>query len=222
MSTEASMTIPQDMLTWFGHSSFLIRGSRIVYIDPYQIQAGPKADLILITHSHYDHFSSEDVAKIARPDTIIVTEKTGLKKLTGDVRIVVPGDTLDVAGVRVEVMPAYNVGKKFHPQKNGWLGFVLLMDGLRFYHAGDTDRIPEMTGIRVDVAMLPVSGTYVMTAAEAAAAAKDIMPGLTVPMHYGSLVGSDSDAREFARLLQGVVQVAILPLDGGASDSGGR
>lgn len=208
------MTMHADMLTWLGHSSFRVSGSRIIYIDPYRIGEGPQADLILITHSHYDHCSPEDVALVSGPDTVVVTEKSCLKKLGGDVRVLAPGESLDVAGVHIEAVPAYNIGKKFHPRKNGWLGFVFELDGVRFYHAGDTDHIPEMKDIRADVALLPVSGTYVMTAEEAAAAARDIMPGLAVPMHYGSLVGDAADARRFAELVQGTGDVVIMP--GGA------
>lgn len=205
------MTSPLHMLTWLGHSSFRISGSRTVYVDPYRLGDGPRADLILITHSHYDHCSPEDVARITGPGTVIVAEKSCQKKLAGDVRIVAPGDRLELDGVGVEAVAAYNVGKKFHPRKNGWLGYILELDGVRFYHAGDTDHIPEMAAYRADVALLPVSGTYVMTADEAAAAARDIRPRVAVPMHYGTLVGEEGDALRLRELLAGEVEVAILP-----------
>ncbi|GAB6094677.1 MBL fold metallo-hydrolase [Desulfatiferula olefinivorans] len=194
---------------WLGHSSFRILGDPVIYIDPYGIEPGPPADLILISHSHYDHLSPEDVKKIQKKETVIVTEKSGAKKLSGDVRVVAPGDTLTVCGVTVEAVPAYNIGKTFHPKKNGWLGFVIDIRGERIYHTGDSDLIPEMKAIRADIALLPVSGTYVMTAQEAVDAALLIKPSVAVPMHYGTLVGEASDAEVFRDGLRGKIRVVI-------------
>ena len=119
-----------DKLVWLGHASFRIDGAKTVYMDPYQITAGPKADLILITHEHFDHCSPEDVEKIQAERTVIVTEKDAAKKLSGDVRIVKPGDSLNLDEIHVEVVPSYNVDKAFHPKKNAWLGFILEMEGV--------------------------------------------------------------------------------------------
>jgi len=178
----------------------------------FQLPAGaPQADLILVTHDHYDHCSPEDVARISKADTVIVTIAAAAKKLKGDVRVVEPGDSLTVKGIPIEVVPAYNVNKKFHPRDAGHVGFIITVDGQRIYHTGDTDFIPEMKDLKVDVALLPVSGTYVMTADEAANAAKAINPKVAIPMHYGEIVGSREDAERFRELYEG--EVVILPLE---------
>jgi L-ascorbate metabolism protein UlaG (beta-lactamase superfamily) len=198
-----------DATEWLGHSAFRILADPVIYIDPYDISPGPPADLILISHSHYDHLSPEDVKKIQKKETVIVTEKSGVKKLSGDVRTVTPGDTLTVCGVTIEVVPAYNLNKTFHPKKNGWLGFVIDIRGRRIYHTGDSDLIPEMGNIRADIALLPVSGTFVMTAQEAVEAALLINPSVAIPMHYGAVVGGIGDAQAFKKGLQGKIRVVI-------------
>lgn len=195
---------------WLGHDGFRIDASKIIYFDPFQISGGPKADIIFISHEHFDHCSPEDVAKIQGPNTVIVTEKDSAPKLKGDVRIVKPGDKIEIDGVKVEVVPAYNVNKDFHPKANGWLGFIVEIDGVRIYHAGDTDFIPEMKEINVDIALLPVSGVYVMTSEQAVEAAKAIKPKLAIPMHYGAIVGSEKDALDFRDALKGIVDVLVL------------
>ena len=200
-----------DKLVWLGHASFRIDGAKTVYMDPYQITAGPKADLILITHEHFDHCSPEDVEKIQTEATVIVTEKEAAKKLSGDVRIVKPGDSLNLDEIHVEVVPSYNVDKAFHPKKNAWLGFILEMEGVRIYHSGDSDFIPEMKHLEVDIALLPVSGTYVMTWEQAAEAALAIKPKVVVPMHYGAIVGDEGDAVHLKHALGEKIQVVILP-----------
>jgi L-ascorbate metabolism protein UlaG (beta-lactamase superfamily) len=197
-------------IAWLGHDSFRVDAGKIVYFDPYQIQAGPKADLILISHEHFDHCSPEDVAKIQKPKTVILTEKGSAKKLKGDVRVMKPGDSLTVEGIKVEAIPSYNVDKDFHPRKNGWLGFVVEVEGVRIYHTGDCDFIPEMKNLKVDIALLPVSGTYVMTAEQAVQAALAINPKLAIPMHYGAIVGEEKDALRFKKALAGKVEVQIL------------
>ncbi len=195
---------------WLGHDAFRIDGTKTVYFDPYEISGGPPADVIFISHEHFDHCSPADVAKIQKPETAIVTDAASAKKLSGDVRVVKPGDRLDLDGVLVQVVPAYNVNKKFHPRTAGMLAFVVTLDGITYYHAGDTDFIPEMKGLQPDVAFLPVSGTYVMDAREAVEAAKAIAPKIAVPMHYGAIVGNLDDARRFQKALEGVVRVVIL------------
>lgn len=195
---------------WLGHDTIWIDGGVSVCIDPFQINTTRSADLILITHEHFDHCSPEDVAKIQGKATTIVTDAASAGKLKGDIRIVAPGDTLQVKGVGIEVGPAYNTNKDFHPKKAAMLSFVLSLDGVRYYHAGDTDFIPEMKTLRVDVAFLPVSGTYVMTAEEAIEAARALKPGLAIPMHYGAIVGSEDDAVRFKKALEGEIEVAIL------------
>ncbi len=200
-----------EKIVWLGHASFRIDGEKTVYFDPYQISPGLEADVILISHEHFDHCSPEDVAKIQKSDTIIVTEKGSVSKLSGDVREIKPGETLTLDGVKIEAVPSYNANKEFHPKKNGWLGFVVELNGVRIYHAGDTDYIPEMTDYNADIAFLPVSGSFVMTAEEAAEAALAIKPQIAIPMHYGSVVGTDKDAENFKNALEGKVDVMILP-----------
>ena len=168
------------------------------------------ADLILISHEHFDHCSPDDVARIQQEGTVIVTEKDSAGKLTGDVRTMTPGESISVLDVKIEAVPAYNTDKDFHPRKNGWLGFILEVEGVRIYHAGDTDRIPEMKDFEVDIALLPVSGTYVMTADQAIGAALDIDPKLAIPMHYGAIVGAEDDAQKFKEALEGKIEVMIL------------
>jgi len=197
-------------IKWLGHDGFRIEGSRTVYIDPYEVGSGPAGDLILVTHEHFDHCSPSDVAALSGDRSVIVTEKDSAAKLSGDIRVMAPGDVLSVEEVKIEAVPAYNIDKQFHPKGNGWLGFVVEMDGVRVYHAGDTDFIPEMKALTVDIALLPVSGTYVMTPAEAVEAALAIAPKVAIPMHFGAIVGSNSDAAAFRDDLSGKVAVQIL------------
>jgi len=202
-----------DSIEWLGHSGFRITGDIVVYIDPYEIDDGPQADLILISHSHYDHCSPDDVKRIQKKETIIVTEKTSAKKLQGNIRIVQPGDSLTVAGLAIDVVPAYNINKTFHPKANGWLGFIIDFNGKKLYHTGDSDLIPEMKTFKVDVALLPVSGTFVMTPQEAVEAALILKPDVAIPMHYGEVVGDIKDARAFKKGLEGKIEVKILEKD---------
>ena len=198
-------------LHWLGHDTFRFDGPPVVYVDPYQLgDKLPPADVILITHDHFDHLSPADVAKILKPGTVVVAPKEVEGKLSVPVTVIAVGETKTVAGITVKAVPAYNTNKTFHPKKDGKVGFVFTVGGVTYYHAGDTDVIPEMTGLVPDVALLPVSGTYVMTADEAAKAARQIKPKVAVPMHYGAIVGSDADAKKFAKLLEGSgIQVVI-------------
>lgn len=185
-------------ITWLGHAGFMLEGVKRVYIDPYQIKTGlPPADIVLVTHSHFDHFSQNDIKRILGDSTVIVAPSDC--KMSGNVRNVKPGDTIEIGGVRIEAVPAYNIGKRFHPKESGWVGYVVEMDGVRVYHAGDTDLIPEMKSINADVALLPIGGTYTMNVSEAIEAAKTIKPKFAIPMHFGSIVGSTSDAINFCR-----------------------
>jgi L-ascorbate metabolism protein UlaG (beta-lactamase superfamily) len=202
-----------ENIYWLGHDGFRIDGEATIYVDPWNLKVGvPKADLILITHDHYDHCSPDDVAKISKEDTVIVTIAAAARRLQGDVRVVKAGDSLTVSGTSIEVVPAYNVNKHFHPQSAGHVGFIFTVGDKRIYHAGDTDLIPEMDSIQADIALLPVSGKYVMTADEAVQAAQKLMPQVAIPMHYGAgVAGSIKDAERFRDRLQGKVEVVILP-----------
>jgi L-ascorbate metabolism protein UlaG (beta-lactamase superfamily) len=198
-------------LSWLGHDCILYQDKITLYFDPYEIPGGPPADLILISHDHFDHCSPEDVKKIQKKDTIIVTEADSAQKLSGRLEIIKPGESKTFLGLTIEAVPSYNTNKDFHPKSKGWLGFIVTINGVRLYHPGDTDFIPEMKTIKADIALLPVSGTYVMTAKEAAEAAKVMKPKIAIPMHYGAIVGSEEDAKEFEELLKGTVEVRILP-----------
>lgn len=205
-------------INWLGHDCMRIDSDPVIYFDPYKIQPGVEAGILLITHEHYDHCSVEDVKKVLGRETVIVTEKDSAVKLTkelgkaveGRIEILGPGESTTVRGLSIEAVYSYNINKKFHPKSKNWLGFVLEVEGVRIYHAGDTDLIPEMTHIRCDVALLPVSGTYVMTPEEAVEAAVIINPKVAIPMHYGALVGDEGDAAAFEKGLAGKVDVKIL------------
>lgn len=202
---------------WLGHDSFRIEDEDLViYIDPWRLkETSIKADLILITHDHQDHCSPADVAALQKGDTVIVTIAAAAKKLEGRIELIKPGDRLRVKGVDIEALPAYNVdkfrspGNPFHPRESAYVGFLLAVGGRRIYHAGDTDHIPEMASIETDVALLPVSGTYVMTAAEALEAVKVIQPRLAIPMHVGEGIGSQADAEYFRD--HASIPVELLP-----------
>ncbi len=192
-----------ENIFWLGHDSFRLKGEKVVYIDPWKVDAGAdKADVILVTHNHGDHFSADDIAKISKADTVVVIPQVVADKFGGKATVVKPGDKISAAGVPIEVVPAYNTNKQFHPKSAGHVGYIVTLNGKRIYHSGDADLIPEMASIKADVALLPVSGTYVMNATEAAEAAKAIKPGLAIPMHWGdpTVVGTRADAEEFKRL----------------------
>lgn len=203
---------------WLGHDCFRIEWEGVtIYIDPYRIKDGPPADLILITHDHFDHCSPEDIARIQKADTTFVTIASAAANLKGQVEIVKPGDDITLKGVHIHAVPSYNTnkfrspGNPFHPKEKGYVGFVLTLGERRIYHTGDSDHIPEMAGIKTDVALLPVSGIYVMTAEEAAEAAKTIQPKVAIPMHVGAGIGELEFTQTFKDLAN--VPVVILPLE---------
>ena len=196
-------------LNWLGHASFKIENEITIYIDPFHIKKEDTADLILITHEHYDHCSPEDMDKVSGKETIIIAPPSCDPSIGRDFRKVKVGDRVEVKGVVIDVVPAYNVGKKFHPKEKGGVGYILTMNRIHIYHAGDTDIIKEMGKIRADIALLPVGGTYTMNAEEAAQAAEMIKPKIAIPMHYGSIIGSGEDAEEFKKKCT-VCKVEIL------------
>ena len=193
---------------WLGHASFRLNGEKVVYIDPYQLKTTQPADIILITHGHYDHCSPDDVRKIRQATTAIVATGDCASKLGGEVRVIKAGEVITLQGVSIEAVPAYNIGKSYHPKEAGGLGYIVTLNGVRIYHAGDTDHTPEMDAVRADVALLPVGGKYTMDAREAAEAVNAMKPKVAVPMHWGNIVGSKADAERFAQLCQ--VPVRIL------------
>ena len=207
-----------DSLEWLGHSGFRIsdRGATI-YIDPYRVEDGPPADLILVTHGHYDHYSPQDIERLSHDGTWLVAPAAVAERAPGRVASIAPGEGLELeplAGIEVAAVAAYNTSKRdregrlFHPREAGWVGFDLNVRGERLYHSGDTDVIPEMDGVvGVDIALLPVSGTYVMTAGEAAEAARRIQPRTAIPMHWGDHIGTRADAEAFAEKAPGAVKI---------------
>jgi L-ascorbate metabolism protein UlaG (beta-lactamase superfamily) len=209
-----------DHVEWLGHSGFRVTvGRQLVYIDPYRVSPdAAKADLILVTHGHYDHFSPQDVERLSKPETEVIAPAAVAERLSGRVQSIAPGEEADperVRGVAVRAVAAYNTSKRnsdgrvYHPRDAGGVGFDLNVRGERLYHAGDTDVIPEMDDVHgVDLALLPVSGTYVMTAGEAAEAARRIQPRLAVPMHWGEHLGTRADALAFLR--QAPVEAIIM------------
>lgn len=199
------------------HSSVRVQaGSTVIYIDPFALQEAPHdADLVFFTHDHFDHCSPEDVARVSREDTVFVLPQSSLEKTAAvtagrpviDVR---PGDCGEACGLAFEAVPAYNSDKPFHPRGNGWVGYVLTLDGLRLYIAGDTDATAEAALVRCDLAMLPIGGKYTMNAAEAAALANRIRPSVVVPIHYGSVAGSFEDFDRFAAAVDPEIRVCRL------------
>jgi L-ascorbate metabolism protein UlaG (beta-lactamase superfamily) len=210
VAEERGVNVMVKNIYWLGHDTFKIVGEKVIYTDPFKIKKNDTADIILITHEHFDHCSPEDIKVIQGQKTVIVTTSDCAQKLSGNIKIVKPGDKINVEGVEIEAVPAYNTNKQFHTKDKGWVGYIFTVEGQRIYIAGDTDHIPEMRNFKVDIAILPVSGTYVMTAQEAIKAALDIKPKIAIPMHYGSIVGSKNDARKFADGLKGKIEVAIL------------
>ncbi|PIR16409.1 MAG: Zn-dependent hydrolase, partial [Deltaproteobacteria bacterium CG11_big_fil_rev_8_21_14_0_20_49_13] len=194
------------MIKWFSHASFLFEGSKIIYTDPWELKRSElKADMVLITHDHFDHCAPGDVERVSKPSTVVVAPADCIKKLEVgglklEMRAVKPGETVTVADVKIEAVPAYNVNKQFHPKVNNWVGYIFTLDGERIYQAGDTDAVPEMNDIKADMVILPVGGTYTMTAEEAAGVVNKINPKLAIPMHFGKIVGSEEDAEKFKKL----------------------
>ena len=191
------------------HSAIRIEGSKVLYFDPYHLTEAPHdADLIFVTHDHFDHFSLEDVEKVRKEDSLLIAplscretiEASGLPK--DRLVFMEPGDTAILKGLRTLAVASYNIGKHFHPKEKGWLGYVVAMDGTSYYVAGDTDVTPELLEVKADVALLPVGGTYTMTAKEAAAAALRMEIGTAVPTHFGDIVGTEADGAEFTRLYE--------------------
>ena len=194
------------------HSSIKISKGKTIYIDPFKIEKEQHdADIILITHDHYDHYSPEDIEKIEKRDTIIVAPKTvkGLSKMKNIV-FVEPNNTHKMEGIKIETIPSYNINKQFHPKGNQWVGYIIEIARVRYYIAGDTDITPENKQVECDVAFIPVGGTYTMSYEEAAKLANIIKPKIVVPTHYGSIVGTKDDGLNFKKCLNSDIECMIM------------
>ena len=199
------------------HSSIRINKEKIIYIDPFKIDKNYNdADVIFITHDHYDHYSEEDIDKIKKEGTVFVIPEELLTKLLvkgynkNDITIVQPNKQYMIQGIKFETVPAYNTNKAFHPKENEWVGYIIEIKGIRYYIAGDTDITEENKKVKCDVAFVPVGGTYTMDFKEAARLINEIKPKIAVPTHYGDIVGTNQDATDFIRLLHPIIKGIIL------------
>lgn len=205
-----------DEIRVLTHSSIKISGTSTIYVDPFKIKdALTDADIILITHEHYDHFSPEDIKKVQNGSTVFVAPQSMIGKLEDAgiesefIEYVEPGDELEISGITIKAVPAYNVLKNFHPKKNCWVGYLVTMNGISCYVAGDTDINEDVEKVRCDVALLPCGGTYTMDVREAALLAEIIKPKLAIPTHYGNVAGDPEDGDRFVELLKGKVKAEI-------------
>ena len=199
-------TMNLENVTINTQSSVRISGAKTIYFDPLEFAGEPHdADIIFISHEHYDHFSPKDIEKAANKDTVIVFPCSMESRMAetciakGSQYAVKPGDIVEISGIRVKAVSAYNKMKPFHPKRNGWVGYIIELDGIRYYFAGDTDATEEAKAVRCDVAFLPIGGTYTTDAKEAAKLANEIRLAAVVPMHYGSIVGKPQDAEIFKK-----------------------
>ena len=194
------------------HSSIKMECEKIIYIDPFKIEKETNdADIIFITHNHYDHYSEEDIDKVINTNTIIVAPKTteiGYK--SNEIVQVEPSEKYEVLGIKFETIPAYNINKQFHPKENNWVGYILEIDGERYYIPGDTDITLENKQVKCDVAFIPIGGTYTTDYKEAAELTNKIRPKVVIPIHYGSIVGSKQDAVKFKKLLDEEIKCEVL------------
>ncbi|MEM0143331.1 MAG: MBL fold metallo-hydrolase [Candidatus Micrarchaeaceae archaeon] len=212
----------KDNLYWIGHASFYLKTEYgNIFIDPYNVQIKEKADLILITHSHFDHFSMQDIKKISNSKTKIFATNDCVEKSDILIDKILPGLSVEFNNIKIHAIPAYNTNKdrlSFHPKRNGWVGYIIEIDNEKLYHAGDTDLIEEMKTINdIDIALLPAGGKYTMDAYEAIEAAKIINAKYTVPMHYKHILGEEKSNKlenEFVKNLDtALIMHEIQPPD---------
>ena len=206
-----------DKIQVLTHSSIKISKNKIIYVDPFNIEKKYNdADIIFITHSHYDHYSEKDIEKVRKENTFfVVPEDVKIELLhkgisNNKIESVKPNQTGEILGIKFEAIPAYNVNKKFHPKENNWVGYIIVIDGVRYYIAGDTDINEDNLKVKCDVCFVPVGGTYTMDYKEAAQFVNQIKPKIAVPIHYGSIVGTMQDAEQFISLLDENIEGKIL------------
>lgn len=199
------------------HSSIKFNKGLIIYFDPFKINENyHDADIIFITHSHYDHYSEEDISKVIKDNTTIVVPKDledmvlqfGFAK--EHIIVVSPNEEYSVLGINFKTIPAYNTNKNFHPKSNEWVGYIVNLDQTTYYIAGDTDITEENRQVKCDVAFVPIGGTYTMTYSESAELINEIKPQIAVPIHYGLIVGNKEDANNFANLVDKEIECKIL------------
>ncbi len=192
-------------ITLFGHSSVMIKGSKVVYIDPFVLPANPeKADIIIFTHGHYDHCVKVPL-DLMKNDTVSVGVNCKYAQVSAS-----PGDTKEINSILLNFVHAYNNTKPFHPKAKG-AGVIVNMDNVRVYHAGDTDLIEEMKQLKnIDVALLPIGGTYTMDIDEAVNAVQCIKPKVVIPIHYNKIQGTEADAEEFKRKVQEKCNIKVV------------
>ena len=206
-------TVNTDHISVNTQSSIRIGGSRILYFDPFKItERAGDADIIFVTHPHFDHFDEAAIANVSNEKTVFVVPASMKKeawKAAGGRQLLCmkPGEDLTVGEVRIHAVPAYNKLKPFHPKRNGWLGYVVEMDGIRYYAAGDTDALKELEAVSCDIALVPIGGTYTMTAVQAAELVNAMRPACAIPIHYGSIVGSAEDADVFKAKVDKEIEV---------------
>ena len=209
-----------DNIHWLGQAAVKVAtAEKVIYIDPYRIQNKDQADIVLITHGHSDHLSPDDIEKIINANSIIIAPENCMGKLEDfnvrEIKSISPGQSIALDDINITAVPAYNIVKtNFHPKSNNWVGYILNIEGTRIYHAGDTERIPEMKDVECDIAMLPLGQTYTMNSVkDAADAAIDVKARIAIPIHYGLYEGNEDDARKFKELLAGKVDVIIKPVE---------
>ena len=202
-----------DFITINEQSSIRIDEEKVIYSDPYNISGAPHdADIILITHSHFDHYSPDDIRKVMNPGSVVVcpSSMTEPQELGLTVKQVTAGEKFEVLGVRFEAVPAYNTGKPFHPGSNGWLGYIIdSPDHGRLYIAGDTDITPDNKQVKCDIALIPAGGTFTTDAVQAAELVNTIRPKYAIPIHYGTVVGSPEDGEIFRKAVDSGTEVVI-------------
>ena len=198
------------------HSSIKFDKGQVIYFDPYKINENYNdADVIFVTHSHYDHFSEEDILKVKRETTKIVVPEDLYDRSTelgfdeGNILVVKPNEEYIVNNIKFKTIPSYNINKNFHPKSNNWVGYIITIDNVSYYIAGDTDITEENKKVKCDVAFVPIGGTYTMTAEEAANLVNEIKPKIAVPIHYGLIVGTKEDEEVFKSLVNENINVEV-------------
>ncbi len=201
-------------ITVNAQSSIRIGGDQVLYFDPFRITDARKdADIVFITHPHFDHFSPADIARICKPETVFIAPESMAAELKSagitEPVLMKPGEIKTISGIAVETVPAYNISKQFHPKQNGWLGYIVTVGGKRIYAAGDTDATKEAAAVQCDIALIPIGGTYTMDPAEAAELVNRMQPQIVIPIHYGTIVGNPGDGAAFAKLVAPGITVSL-------------